>query len=212
MKGKIARMRGYMDGVVGAKNKFAEYFNRGAYDHGYQDGAIMRAVRTGDLSRINPAIPRHLTAPRLMVADDISATGDGCREFLREAEKRKMKENAFYYLQYYLAMNAPLKIPDIYAEMAREIFGKEPSEGERKIGKSAVLGMGYDPASRPDQTAFPTKTGRFVKPHNPPIHNLPSIPKSKCGQCEGSGVIRGGLGGDGQDEPCPVCDGSGRLP
>lgn len=35
----------------------------------------------------------------------------------------------------------------------------------------------------------------------------PSAPV--CGQCEGTGTIRGGLGGDGQDEQCPVCDGAG---
>lgn len=32
-----------------------------------------------------------------------------------------------------------------------------------------------------------------------------------CGQCEGTGTIKGGLGGDGPDEECPVCDGSGIL-
>ena len=35
---------------------------------------------------------------------------------------------------------------------------------------------------------------------------------SACGQCEGTGTIEGGLGGDGPDEMCPVCDGSGELP
>lgn len=33
----------------------------------------------------------------------------------------------------------------------------------------------------------------------------------KCGQCEGTGIIKGGLGGDREDEECPVCDGSGDL-
>jgi hypothetical protein len=33
-----------------------------------------------------------------------------------------------------------------------------------------------------------------------------------CGQCEGTGTIEGGLSGDGPDEECPVCDGSGDLP
>lgn len=33
-----------------------------------------------------------------------------------------------------------------------------------------------------------------------------------CGQCEGTGTIVGGLSGDGPDEMCPVCDGSGVLP
>jgi len=33
----------------------------------------------------------------------------------------------------------------------------------------------------------------------------------ECGQCEGTGTIEGGLGGDGDDEECPVCDGSGEL-
>lgn len=33
----------------------------------------------------------------------------------------------------------------------------------------------------------------------------------ECGQCEGSGTIEGGLGGDGDDEECPVCDGSGEI-
>ena len=32
-----------------------------------------------------------------------------------------------------------------------------------------------------------------------------------CGQCEGSGTIEGGLGGDGDDEECPVCDGMGMI-
>jgi hypothetical protein len=32
-----------------------------------------------------------------------------------------------------------------------------------------------------------------------------------CGQCEGTGTIEGELGGDGGDEECPVCDGSGEL-
>jgi hypothetical protein len=32
-----------------------------------------------------------------------------------------------------------------------------------------------------------------------------------CGQCEGTGTIEGGLGGDGEDEECPVCDGSGQI-
>lgn len=31
-----------------------------------------------------------------------------------------------------------------------------------------------------------------------------------CGQCEGTGTIKGGLGGDGPDEPCPVCDATGK--
>ncbi len=30
-----------------------------------------------------------------------------------------------------------------------------------------------------------------------------------CGQCEGTGTIEGGLGGDQPDEQCPVCDGTG---
>lgn len=30
-----------------------------------------------------------------------------------------------------------------------------------------------------------------------------------CGQCQGTGTIEGGLGGDGKTEECPVCDGSG---
>lgn len=30
-----------------------------------------------------------------------------------------------------------------------------------------------------------------------------------CGQCEGTGTIEGGLGGDQPDEQCPVCDGRG---
>ena len=34
----------------------------------------------------------------------------------------------------------------------------------------------------------------------------------ECGQCEGTGEIEGGLGGDGEDEECPVCDGSGERP
>ena len=33
-----------------------------------------------------------------------------------------------------------------------------------------------------------------------------------CGQCEGTGTIEGGLSGDGPDEECPICDGSGILP
>lgn len=33
----------------------------------------------------------------------------------------------------------------------------------------------------------------------------------ECGQCEGTGTIEGGLGGDGDDEECPVCDGSGEI-
>ena len=33
----------------------------------------------------------------------------------------------------------------------------------------------------------------------------------ECGQCEGTGTIKGGLGGDGEDEECPVCDGSGMI-
>lgn len=33
-----------------------------------------------------------------------------------------------------------------------------------------------------------------------------------CGQCEATGTIVGGLSGDGPDEECPVCDGSGVLP
>jgi len=33
-----------------------------------------------------------------------------------------------------------------------------------------------------------------------------------CGQCLGTGTIEGGLSGDGPDEECPVCDGSGILP
>ncbi len=33
-----------------------------------------------------------------------------------------------------------------------------------------------------------------------------------CGQCEGTGEIAGGLSGDGDDEECPVCDGSGSIP
>jgi hypothetical protein len=32
-----------------------------------------------------------------------------------------------------------------------------------------------------------------------------------CGQCEGTGTIEGGLGGYGDDEECPVCDGSGEI-
>ena len=32
-----------------------------------------------------------------------------------------------------------------------------------------------------------------------------------CGQCEGTGTITGGLTGDGDDEPCPVCDATGSL-
>lgn len=32
-----------------------------------------------------------------------------------------------------------------------------------------------------------------------------------CGQCEGTGTIEGGLGGDGADEECPVCDGNGTI-
>lgn len=36
--------------------------------------------------------------------------------------------------------------------------------------------------------------------------------KDDCGQCEGTGTIEGGLSGDGHDEECPVCDGTGRLP
>jgi len=31
-----------------------------------------------------------------------------------------------------------------------------------------------------------------------------------CGQCEGTGTIEGGPGGDGEDEECPVCDGKGK--
>jgi hypothetical protein len=30
-----------------------------------------------------------------------------------------------------------------------------------------------------------------------------------CGQCEGTGTIQGGQSGDGDDEPCPVCDATG---
>lgn len=33
-----------------------------------------------------------------------------------------------------------------------------------------------------------------------------------CGQCLGTGTIEGGLGGDGADEECPVCDGAVVLP
>lgn len=33
----------------------------------------------------------------------------------------------------------------------------------------------------------------------------------QCGQCEGTGTITGGLGGDGPDEACPVCDNSGEI-
>jgi hypothetical protein len=32
-----------------------------------------------------------------------------------------------------------------------------------------------------------------------------------CGQCEGSGTIRGGLNGNGDDEQCPVCGGFGKI-
>ena len=32
-----------------------------------------------------------------------------------------------------------------------------------------------------------------------------------CGQCEGTGTIRGGLSGNGLDEECPVCDGNARI-
>ena len=32
-----------------------------------------------------------------------------------------------------------------------------------------------------------------------------------CGQCEGTGEIIGGLGGDGEDEECPVCDGTRKI-
>lgn len=31
-----------------------------------------------------------------------------------------------------------------------------------------------------------------------------------CGQCEGTGTVEGGLGGDGDDEQCPVCNGKGQ--
>lgn len=211
---KIARMRGYMDGFTGRENKFAEYFNRAAYDIGHQDGAIMRAVRSGDLSGITPFVPSARPNPRLMLADDISATGDGCREFLREAETRKMKENAFYFLQYYLAVNGPPKIPaymldglklvedelksvtgirDPYADMAREIFGKEP--GERKIGKSAALGRGYDPGKEKFKG---TVTGRWSACNlDPPMQKFPPIEGGVC-TCKGEG-----FGGPRHTKDCP---------
>lgn len=34
----------------------------------------------------------------------------------------------------------------------------------------------------------------------------------ECGECNGTGIISGGKTGDGDDEPCPVCDGSGTIP
>jgi hypothetical protein len=33
----------------------------------------------------------------------------------------------------------------------------------------------------------------------------------ECGQCVGTGTIEGGIGGDGDDEECPICDGTGEL-
>lgn len=213
---KIARMRGYMDGFTGRGNKFAEYFNRAAYDTGYQDGAIMLAVRSGDLSGITPFVPSARSNPRLMLADDISAKGDVGRDFLLDSQRRKMKENAYYFLQYCRAVNAPLKIPkyitdafkmvedelkdvtgirDPYAEMAQEISGKEPGEGERKIGKSAALGMGYDPGK---EKSGGTVTGRWpARNLDPPMQKFPPIKEKVC-TCDGEG-----FGGPRHTKDCP---------
>lgn len=156
-----ARISGYMDALNGENLRHTwQGFTRerAAYDTGYQDGAIMRAVRSGDLSGITPFVPSVRSNPRPMLADDISATGDTGRGFLLASQMRKMKENAYYFLQYYLAVNGPPKIPDFYVEMARGILGKEPGEGERKIGKSEALGMGYDPGKEKFEG---TVTGRW---------------------------------------------------
>jgi hypothetical protein len=53
--------------------------------------------------------------------------------------------------------------------------------------------------------ASPSQVGKPDPDRTPPA-------PTDCGQCDGTGTIEGGLGGDGEDEECPVCNGLGVLP
>jgi len=195
-----ARAYGYLYGFFGRGSRRIDFTGfsgeRSAYDAGFQDGQVMLAVRSGEIPAIRPSWPGP-AKPRQMLAGDLVATADPEYQVLREMEIRRMKESAYYFLQYVLSVEG-LKMPDFYADLAREI-----------LDETAVAVV--DPSGK-HPVKFETMTGR-IEGRQPLLHNLPRSEKpmwNACGQCGGTGTTQSAS--NLEDEECPVCDGTGWFP
>lgn len=86
---------------------------------------------------------------------------------------------------------------DAIAAFLAGVDGGESAAGTIERHDAAIAALGFD--------------GALEQALGLPVE-IVAVDAGGCGQCEGSGTIEGGLGGDGEDEACPVCDGTGDLP
>lgn len=204
------RNLGYSDGLNGRQKWKFHAMSKRAYDVGYQDGLAIRAARMGELADTSPGWPVTSVKPRLMEPGDLAEPSHPCNGFLRDQFLRRMKADAYYFLQVAMATDQ-LSLPgDFYAAVSREILGVEkqvkvitgidlangPDQtAVRRVGKSAVLSMGYGEGQRQENLRKSRLAEALAK-------------RDPCDQCNGTG--RTPIGSDWQEEECALCNGTGK--